>query len=173
MGQEEERAKSRCSRTTLQKASINSPPLSVPGADGRMFVKNIVVNIGSFHIEPTQPIAVIARKIKHKHFQKESTFPLPLPHHEPQIPARRAAARINSTPRHMGRDLPGHPRSVRLGYGNNKTRLYTSIRSKTPVIQCSTTHILCSEVMILLVETVSPAQSESAVTSSSPRRIVV
>ncbi len=34
--------------------------------------------LGSFHIVLTQPIAVIARKIKHKHIQKESTFPLPL-----------------------------------------------------------------------------------------------
>ncbi len=53
-------------------------PRSVPGADGRVLVKNTVVNIGSFHIAPTQAIAVIARKIKHKHIQKESTFPLPL-----------------------------------------------------------------------------------------------
>ncbi len=53
-------------------------PRSFPGVDGRMFVQNTVVNIGSFHIAPTQPIAVIARKIKHKHIQKESTFPLPL-----------------------------------------------------------------------------------------------
>ncbi len=43
-----------------------------------MFVKNTVVKIVSFHIAPTQPIAVISRKIKHKHIQKESTFPLPL-----------------------------------------------------------------------------------------------
>ncbi len=53
-------------------------PHSVPGADGRVFVKNTVVNIGSFHIAPTQPIAVIVRKIKHKNFQKETTFLLPL-----------------------------------------------------------------------------------------------
>ncbi len=41
-------------------------PGSVPGAYGRVFVENTVVNIGSFHIAPTQPIAVIVRKIKHK-----------------------------------------------------------------------------------------------------------
>ncbi len=52
-------------------------PRSVPSADGRVFVKNTAFNIGSFHIAPTQPITVIARKIKHKHIQKESTFPLP------------------------------------------------------------------------------------------------
>ncbi len=34
----------------------------------------------------------------------------------------------------MGRGLAGHPRSVRLGSGDNKMRLYTSIRSKTPAI---------------------------------------
>ncbi len=39
-------------------------PCSVPGAD--------------FHMAPTQPIAVIERKIKHKHIQQNSTFPLPL-----------------------------------------------------------------------------------------------
>ncbi len=43
-----------------------------------MFVKNYVVNIGSFHIAPIQSNGVIERKIKHKHIQKESTFALPL-----------------------------------------------------------------------------------------------
>ncbi len=76
MGQEEERAKSRCSQTALLKKKPPSPR-SVPGADGEVFVKNTVVNTGYFHIAPTQPIAVIARKIKHKHIQKESTYPLP------------------------------------------------------------------------------------------------
>ncbi len=64
-----------CSRTTPQKVTVKPP--SVPGADGRVFVKISAVNIGSFHIAPTQLIAVIARKIKHKHIQKERTFPLP------------------------------------------------------------------------------------------------
>ncbi len=79
--QEEEKAKSCCSRTTPQKASVtptSTPPHSFPGVDDRMFVKNTVVNIGSFHIAPTQPIAVIEIKIKHKHIKKDSTFPLPL-----------------------------------------------------------------------------------------------
>ncbi len=79
MRQEEERAKSRCSQTAPQKASVMPPsPRSVPGADGKVFVKNTVVNTGYFYIAPTQPIAVIERKIKHKHIQKESTYPLPL-----------------------------------------------------------------------------------------------
>ncbi len=67
------------SRTTPQKASVMPPSArSVLGSDGRVFVKNTVVNIGSFHIAPTKPIALIMKKIKHKHIQKESTFTLPL-----------------------------------------------------------------------------------------------
>ncbi len=81
-----------------------------------MFVKNTVVNIGSFHIVPTQTIAVIARKRKHKHIQKESG----------------PAARNSSTPRHTGRGLAGY--LCQTGIWDNKTRLYTSIRSETPAI---------------------------------------
>ncbi len=44
------------------------------GFDSNVFVVNTVVNIGPVQIVPTQRIAVMARKIKHKHFQKESTF---------------------------------------------------------------------------------------------------
>ncbi len=44
------------------------------GFDSNVFVVNTVVNIGPVQIVPTQLIAVMARKIKHKHFQKESTF---------------------------------------------------------------------------------------------------
>ncbi len=47
------------------------------------------------------------------------------PYYEPQAPARRPAARNNSTPRHTGQCVAGHPRSVRLGSGHNKTRLNT------------------------------------------------
>ncbi len=36
------------------------------------------MNIGYFNIAPTQPIAVIGRKVKHKHIKKDSTFPLSL-----------------------------------------------------------------------------------------------
>ncbi len=36
------------------------------------------MNIGYFNIAPTQPIAVIGRKIKHKLIKKDSTFPLSL-----------------------------------------------------------------------------------------------
>ncbi len=99
-------------------------PCSVPGADGRVFVENTVVNFGSFHIEPTQPITVIARKIKHKKYSKREDFSSS-PSHEPQAPARRPTARNNSTPCHTGRGLAGHPQSVGLGSGDDKTRLYT------------------------------------------------
>ncbi len=44
----------------------------------------------------------------------------------------------------MGRGLAGHPRSVRLGYGDNKTRLRTAVRAKTPALQQHGSH-LCSE----------------------------
>ncbi len=73
------------------------------------------------------------------------------------------AYRDNSTPRHIGRGPAGHPRSVRLGSGDNKTRLYTSIRSKSPriAVQRSTAPVLHAEVMSLLakgsVETVFPS----------------
>ncbi len=57
-------------------------------------------------------------------YEKESTFPLPLIM-SLMVPARRPAARNNSAPRHTGRGLAGHPRNVKLGSGDNKTRLYT------------------------------------------------
>ncbi len=133
-------------------------PRSVPGTDGRMFVKNTVVNIGSFHIASTQTIAVSVRKIKLKHIQKESTFPRPLIMSFRPPPGGLPLKTIQPLA------TPGHPRSVRLGSEDNKTRLYISI----------------TEVMSVLVkgavETFSPAQSESgfySVTSSSPRRMVV
>ncbi len=83
------------------------------------------------------------------------------------------ATRVYPTPCHAGRGLAGHPRSVRVGYGDNKTRLFTPIRSKTPALQrvVSTSvqgenaRVLRSEVMTLLgkgaIEMVSPALSES------------
>ncbi len=57
-------------------------------------MKYTVVNIGSFHIALTQPIAVITREIKHKHIKKESTFLLPLI--TSLRPPRWPAARNNS-----------------------------------------------------------------------------
>ncbi len=128
-----------------------------------MFVKNTAVNIGSFHIAPTQPIAVIVRKIKQTYLKREH-FSSSI-YHEPQAPARRPAAQNNSTPCHTGQDLAGLPRSVRLGSGDNKTRLHTSIRSQTTAVLRRGLHILRTKVMSLL--------AKGAVASLSPRRMVV
>ncbi len=49
--------------------------------------------------------------------------------------------RSRSARRHAGRGLAGHPRSVRVGYGDNKTRLFTPIRSKTPALQRRGLHL--------------------------------
>ncbi len=81
-------------------------------------------NIGPVQA-PKQPPAVIVGKIKHKHSQKES----------------KPATRVYPTPRHAGRGLAGHPRSVRVGYGDNKTRLLTPIHSKTPALQRRGLHL--------------------------------
>ncbi len=55
--------------------------------------------------------------------------------HECQVPSRRSTTRTNPTPRYMGRGLAGHSQSVRLGFGDYKMRILTSVRSKTPAIQ--------------------------------------
>ncbi len=137
-----------------------------------MFVKNTAVNIGSFHIAPTQPIAVIARKIKHKHIQKESTFPLPLitSLRPPRSSLPLEAIQLLATRSEAWQAIP---ESVKLGSMDNKTRLYTSICSKTPrfgsvvstSVQHNNAHVLRAAVMSLLVkgpvETVCPAQSMS------------
>ncbi len=117
-----------------------SAPIQFRARMAEVFVENTTVNTGSFRIAPTEQITVTARKIKHKHIRKESTLPLPLitslwP------PLGGPVARNNLTPCHMGRGLAGHPRSVRLGSGDNKMRLYTSIRSKISVIWRHGLHI--------------------------------
>ncbi len=60
------------------------------------------------------------------------------------FPLIASSARNGSTPRHTGRGLAGHPRSVRLGYGDNKTGLLTAICSKTRALQRCSSH-LCLE----------------------------
>ncbi len=75
-----------CSRLAFFSESSSAPrPFLLFSSQGPVRNKtvqhcmnNTVVNIGSYHIAPTQPIAIIARIIKHKQIQKESTFPLPL-----------------------------------------------------------------------------------------------
>ncbi len=51
------------------------------------------------------------------------------------------ATRVYPTLCHAGRGLAGHPRSVRVGYGDNKTRLFTPIRSKTLALQRRGLHL--------------------------------
>ncbi len=51
------------------------------------------------------------------------------------------ATQVYPTPCHTGRSLAGHPRSVRVGYVDNKTRLFTPIRSKTPAFQRRGLHL--------------------------------
>ncbi len=86
-----------------------------------------------------QPSAVIVEKIKHKHSQKKEQFSSSVPH---ECPASvQPATRVYPTPCHAGRGLAGHPRSVRVGYGDNKTRLFTPIRSKTPAFQRRGPHL--------------------------------
>ncbi len=61
-----------------------------------------------------------------------------------------------STPCHAGRGLAGHPQCVSVGNDYGKTRLYSSIRSKTTALVLATTvcsedaHVLRTEVMNLL-----------------------
>ncbi len=144
---------------------------SVPGVDGRVFVRNTVMNIGSFHIVPTQPIAVIVRKIKQTYSKREHFSSSP--YYEPQAPARWPAAQNNSTICHTGQDLTGHPWSVRLGSGYNKNEVihFNLLEDLRDLVvsphqfSCNTAHVLRTEVMSLLakgaLEAVSPAQSES------------
>ncbi len=135
-------------------------------------MENTVVNTGCFKIAPTQPIAVIARKIKHKHIQKESTFPLPL---------------ITSLRPPLG-SLPLktiQPLSTRVKIWQAIPRVsdwvlgiikwgYTLQFARRPLrfggvvstsVQHSNAHVLRTEVMNLLakgaVETISPVQRES------------
>ncbi len=83
--------------------------------------------------------AVIAEQIKHKHSQKESNFPLPsltsaLP------PCSRPLEFIQplATRAEAWQAIPGVSEWV---MGDNKTRLFTPIRSKTPAIQRRGLHL--------------------------------
>ncbi len=72
-------------------------------------------------------------KNKTQTFSKREQFSSSVPH---ECPASvQPATRVYPTPCHAGRGLAGHPQSVRVGYGDNKTRLFTPIRSKTPALQ--------------------------------------
>ncbi len=78
-------------------------------------------------------------KNKTQTFSKREQFSSSVPH---ECPASvQPATRVYPTPCHAGRGLAGHPRSVRVGYGDNKTRLFTPIRSKTPALQRRGLHL--------------------------------
>ncbi len=130
------------------------------------------MNILSFHIAPTQPIAVIARKIKHKHIQKESTFPLPLFTNLRCLLGGLLLETIQplATWAESWQAIPGMSNWVlgilKQGYTLNLARSplqFCGVVSTS--IQRSNAHVLRAEVMSLLakgaMETVPPAQSES------------
>ncbi len=79
-----------------------------------------------------QPSAVIVEKIKHKNSQKESSFPLP---------SLTSALPPCSRPLEFIQPLATRAECVRLGYGDNKMRLFTPIRSKTPAFQRRGLHL--------------------------------
>ncbi len=161
------------SRCRLKKPLLcHLAPHSVPGADGRVFVKNTAVNIGSFHIVPTQPIAVIARKIKHIHIQKESIFPLSLiTSLRPPLGSQPIKTiKLLATWAEAWQDIPWVSDCV-LGIIKRGRTLQFARRPLwfrgvvSTLVQRSTAQVLHAEVMSLLVkgavETVPPAQSES------------
>ncbi len=165
-GQEEERVESRHGRTAHQKASREKPlgtPF-LPGAEGIVFVAT-----GSVQA-PMQPSAVIVEKIKHKHSQKESNFPL----RPSRVPCLRAAGHSSlSNPLPRG-PRPGRPSRVsewvmgiiKLGYSLQFARRsprFSGVVSTS--VQGENARVLRSEVMTLLekgaIEMVPPALSES------------
>ncbi len=82
---------------------------------------------------------LIVDKIKHIHFQKESKN-LFLPTISILPLCSQSAPTVNTPLPHTGRDLAGHPRCVSMGNGYGKTRLYSSIRSKTTAFPRCTRH---------------------------------
>ncbi len=81
-------------------------------------------------IAPKCPTAVIADKIKHIYFQQESKKLCLLT--ISVLPLCRQSTFL--TPYHAGRGLAGHPRCVSVGNDYGKTRLYSSICSKTTAL---------------------------------------
>ncbi len=78
-------------------------------------------------------------KNKTQTFSKREQISSSVPH---ECPASvQSVTRVYPTTCHTGWDLAGHSRSVRLGYEDNKTRLLTPIRSKTPAFQLRCLHL--------------------------------
>ncbi len=91
-----------------------------------------VANMGPVQA-PKQPLSVIVGKIKQTFSKREQIFSSIF--HECPAPVQ-PVTRVYPTPCHAGRGLAGHPRSVRMGYGDNKVRLFTPIRSNYSIAHC-------------------------------------
>ncbi len=113
-GQEEESGRVRTAGPPTKRPLMRKP-LCTPFSSGCRGI--VFVATGSVQA-PLQPSAVIVEKIKHKHSQKKSNFPLPSLTSAPA--SVQPATRVYPTPCHAGRGLAGHPQSVRVGYGDNK-----------------------------------------------------
>ncbi len=134
-GQEEERVESRHGRTAHQKAS-HEKPLGTPFFSG---CRGNCVCCYRVRTSDHATVRCDSGKNKTQTFSKREQFSSSVPH---ECPASvQPATRVYPTPFHAGRGLAGHPRSVRVGYGDNKTRLFTPIRSKTPALQRRGLHL--------------------------------
>ncbi len=139
-----------------------SPPRLTLGAEESVFL----VPHGPT-IAPRCPTAVIADKIKHIYFQKESKSLISAYHKHPAL--MQPVFTTVSTSCHTGRGLAGHPRCVSVGNDYGKTRLFSPIHWKTTMLattlRSEDDQVLRAEVMNLLekgaIEIIPPAQSES------------
>ncbi|KAL0165753.1 hypothetical protein M9458_037597, partial [Cirrhinus mrigala] len=147
-------------------------PRSMPGAEGGVFCVKAVVNTGSMCLAPIQTVAVTANKIKHKHPQKESKFPLPIMKGvschcdgqppEPIIPLATRAEAWQAIPGVSDWVLGIVKRGYSLQFARRPPRFSGVVPT---VVMSRDAHVLRSEVMILLekgaIEVVHPAQSDS------------
>ncbi|KAL0165908.1 hypothetical protein M9458_037752, partial [Cirrhinus mrigala] len=147
-------------------------PHSMPGAEGGVFCVKAVVNTGSMCLAPIQTVAVTANKIKHKHPQKESKFPLPIikgvschcdgQPPEPIIPLATRAEAWQAIPGVSDWVLGIVKRGYSLQFARRPPRFSGVVPT---VVMSRDAHVLRSEVMILLekgaIEVVHPAQSDS------------
>ncbi|KAI2661137.1 Transposon Ty3-G Gag-Pol polyprotein [Labeo rohita] len=144
----------------------------MPGAEGGVFCVKAVVNTGSMCLAPIQTVAVTANKIKHKHPQKESKFPLPIikgvschcdgQPPEPIIPLATRAEAWQAIPGVSDWVLGIVKRGYSLQFARRPPRFSGVVPT---VVMSRDAHVLHSEVMILLekgaIEVVHPAQSDS------------
>ncbi|KAI2664125.1 ORF V: Enzymatic polyprotein [Labeo rohita] len=132
---EEEGAKSRTSRTTPQKASVEPPstPLNAGCRGQCVLCKTCCKYWVHFSCAHTTS-RCDSEQNKTQTFSKREQISSSN-HKGCLVPSRWSATRANYTPGHSGRGLAGYPRSVRLGNGDNKKRLLTPVRSKAPALQ--------------------------------------